>query len=344
MKKEINIGVVGAGRAGMIHAANFAKSVKYARVEALSDTFPENLEKNAKELGITKTYSNYNGLINDESIDAIVIATPTVFHKDIAVKAANAGKHILCEKPLAMNPVECDEMISAAQKNKVNLQIGFMRRYDKSFQEAKQRILQGEVGTLVSIKSLTHGPSSPQPWQYDIAKSNGPLAEVNSHDIDTLRWYTGSEFKELFAIAGNFRCPQIKDEFPDFYDNVILTAEFENGMQGLIDGAVNVQYGYDSRVEILGTKGVIFVGSLKDTTVLSCSSDKGMNQGIVNSWRGLFKEAYLNEDIEFIQSILEGRPPLTTGVDGKKAVEVVNAGNKSIRLRQPVKLNNQKQK
>lgn len=340
MKKEISIGVIGSGRAGMIHAKNLAKSVKYARVEALADSFKENLDENAKELGVSKTYSDYNDLIRDENIDAIVIATPTVLHKDITIKAANAGKHILCEKPMAMDPGECDEMIFAAQKNKVNLQIGFMRRYDKSFQEAKQRILQGEIGDLISVKSLTHGPSSPQPWQYDITKSNGPLAEVNSHDIDTLRWYTESEFKELYAIAGNYRCPQIKNEFPDFYDNVFLTAEFENGKQGFIDGAVYVQYGYDSRVEILGTKGVIFVGSLKDTTVLSCSPDKGMSQGIVNSWRGLFKDAYLNEDIEFVQSILEGRSPMTTGIDGKKAVEVVNAGNESIRTKQPIKLNN----
>lgn len=341
MKKSvINVGIVGLGRAGIIHARNFTRSVKYARVEALADSSKENLEKDSNELGVTKTYSDYNELIKDENIDAIIIATPTMLHKDITIKAANAGKHILCEKPMAMDPRECDDMIAAAERNNVNLQIGFMRRYDRSFQEAKQRILQGEIGDLVSIKSLTHGPSSPQPWQYDISKSNGPLAEVNSHDIDTLRWYAESEFKELFAMAGNYRCPQIKNEFPDFYDNVLLIAEFENGTQGLIEGAVYVQYGYDSRVEILGTKGVIFVGSLKDTAVISCSPKIGMRQDIVTSWRNLFKEAYLNEDIEFIQSILEERLPLTTGIDGKKAVEVVNAGNESIRLKKPVKLNN----
>jgi myo-inositol 2-dehydrogenase/D-chiro-inositol 1-dehydrogenase/scyllo-inositol 2-dehydrogenase (NAD+) len=238
-----------------------------------------------------------------------VIATPTVLHRDIAVKAADAGKHILCEKPMAINSEECEDMILAAVRNKVNLQIGFMRRFDKSFIEAKQRILQGEIGDLVSVKSLTHGPSSPQPWQYDIAKSNGPLAEVNSHDIDTLRWYTESEFKELYAIAGNYRCQQIKTDFPDFYDNVLLIATFMNNVQGLIDGAVFVQYGYDAR-------------------------------GIINSWRDLFKDAYLNEDIEFIQSILEQRDPLVTGMDGKKAVQVVNAGNQSIILKKTVQLIN----
>jgi len=113
-----------------------------------------------------------------------------------------------------------------------------------------------------------------------------------------------------------------------------------NGVQGLIDGAVFVQYGYDSRVEILGTKGVIFVGSLENDTVVSCSAHNGMKRGIINSWRDLFKDAYLNEDIEFIESILEGRDPIVVGIDGKKAVEVVNAGNQSIRLKKPVQLIN----
>lgn len=332
----VRIGIIGSGRAGMIHANNFAASVKNAEVVALSDTYEEYLLPNAKELGITKIYRDYNDLINDMDIDAIVIATPTVLHKDITVKAANVGKHVFCEKPMAMNPQECDEMIEAAKRNNVNLQIGFMRRFDRSFQEAKRRILDGEIGDLVSVKSLTHGPSNPQPWQYDIAKSNGPLAEVNSHDIDTLRWYTESEFKEVYAIGGNFRCPEAKAEFPDFYDNVLLTAKFENGIQGLIDGAVYVQYGYDARVEILGTKGVIFVGGLEGNKVVSCSLQNGMQRNIINSWRDLFKDAYLNEDIEFVQSILEQRSPLATGIDGKKAVEVVNAGNQSIITNKPV--------
>jgi myo-inositol 2-dehydrogenase/D-chiro-inositol 1-dehydrogenase/scyllo-inositol 2-dehydrogenase (NAD+) len=335
----INIGVIGSGRAGMVHAKNFIASVKNAKLVAMSDLNKESLLKNASEAGINKTYLKYDDLISDESINAVIIATPTVLHKDIAVKAAYAGKHIFCEKPMAMNAQECDIMIRAAAENNVNLQIGFMRRFDISFIEAKKRISQGEIGKVVTIKSLTHGPSIPQTWQYDIAKSNGPLADVNSHDIDTLRWYTESEFKEVYAIAGNFRCQNIKNDYPDFYDNLILTATFQNGMMGMIDGAVSVKYGYDSRVEILGTEGIIFVGSLEANSIVSCTFKNGMKQDIISSWRNLFKEAYLNEDIEFVSSILEGRNPLVTGFDGKKAVEVVNAGNQSILGKKPIRLN-----
>ena len=161
---------------------------------------------------------------------------------------------------MAMDVRECDDMTAACTSADVKLQIGFMRRYDETFMAARQRIESGEIGDVVLVKSLTHGPSVPQEWMYDIRKSNGPLAEVNSHDIDTLRWFAGSEITEVYAIGGNFRCPQALERYPDFYDNVAMVCRFADGRQGFIDGAVSVGYGYDSRTEIIGTKGIMFVG------------------------------------------------------------------------------------
>ena len=195
---------------------------------------------------------------------------------------------------------------------------------------AKEQVDAGMIGQVVQVKSLTHGPSTPRPWMYDLKKSNGPLAEVNSHDIDTLRWFTGSEFKTVYALGANYRCPEAKEEFPDFYDNVCLCASFESGMQGFIGGAQGVQYGYDARVEILGTEGIIFIGRLNETTVVSCTP-KGIASPIVKSWTDLFLEAYREEDEEFVKCIQADRAPRVTGVDGLRAVEVVNAGNESIR-------------
>jgi myo-inositol 2-dehydrogenase/D-chiro-inositol 1-dehydrogenase/scyllo-inositol 2-dehydrogenase (NAD+) len=253
--------------------------------------------------------------------------------------AAEAGKHILCEKPMAMTVGECDEMITAAEKNNVVLQIGFMRRFDQNFVYAREQVRQGAIGDVVLVKSLTRGPSIPQRWQYDIAKSNGPLAEVNSHDIDTLRWFTGSEFEHVYAIAGNYRCPEARDEFPDFYDNVLMTATFVNGMQGSIDGAVSVRYGYDARLEVVGTEGVLFVGRLDQTGVVTCNRSNGLKAPAVESWRNLFSDAYCNEDQGFIDAIMKGKPPVVSGRDGKMAVKVVNAGNQSIIEKKPIALN-----
>jgi myo-inositol 2-dehydrogenase/D-chiro-inositol 1-dehydrogenase/scyllo-inositol 2-dehydrogenase (NAD+) len=230
-------------------------------------------------------------------------------------------------------------MIKAADQNKIKLQIGFMRRFDESFIHAREVIDSGEIGDVVLVKSLTRGPSVPQSWMYDIDKSNGPLAEVNSHDIDTLRWFTGSEFKSIYAIGGNFRCNEAKSKFPDFYDNVILNTSFINGMQGSIDGAQGVGYGYDARVEILGTKGVIFLGQTHEQTIAVCSKQKGIVRPFMNSWRNLFKEAYLSEDIHFIECISNDETPRVTGYDGKMAVKAVRAGNLSIKENRIVQLN-----
>lgn len=337
---KIQVGVIGAGRAGMIHARNFAQGVPHAKLVAVADPFQEAAERACKELELEKYYLDYKDMIRDETIHAVVVVSPTVYHKEIVVAAARAGKHILCEKPMAMTVAECDEMNQAVESNKVKLQLGFMRRFDKSFMYAKERILSGDIGDVVLIKSLTHGPSIPQKWQYDIAKSNGPLAEVSSHDIDALRWYTASEFKEVYALAGNYRCPEAKAEFPDFYDNVLMTASFENGMQGCIDGAVSVHYGYDSRVEILGTKGVLFVGRLRENEVVVCNKESGIVTPFMETWRTLFIDAYRREDEEFIAAIVEDKPPRVTGIDGKMAVKVVNAGNQSILEKRLVTLSN----
>ena len=337
-RKEIGICLVGTGRAGLIHGRNFAGAVPNARVVAVSDPVAKSSGKACAELGVDTAYADYKEAMKNEEIDAIVIATPTDLHKDIVVAAATAGKHIFCEKPMAITVEECDEMIEITEKHGVKLQIGFMRRFDRSFVAAKERIEQGEIGEVVLVKSLTHGPSVPRPWQYDIKKSNGPLAEVSSHDVDSLRWFTGSEFDEVYAVAGNFRCPDAKKDFPEFYDNVIMTARFANGMQGLVEGAVSVLYGYDARVEILGTRGVMTVGRLEENSVVASNVDNKMVKTVVKSWRSLFEEAYILEDRNFIECILEDKPPRVTGLDGKMAVKVVNAGNLSIAEKRPVKL------
>jgi myo-inositol 2-dehydrogenase/D-chiro-inositol 1-dehydrogenase/scyllo-inositol 2-dehydrogenase (NAD+) len=335
---KIGVAVIGSGRAGMIHARNFARGIPGARLVAMVDPVEDAAKAAVKELEIDTYYLSYEDALKDENIDAVVVVTPTVYHRDIVVAAAEAGKHILCEKPMAMNVEECEEMNRAVEKAGVKLQIGFMRRFDRNFNQAKELVEGGEIGDVVMVKSLTHGPSKPQPWMFDIRKSNGPLAEVNSHDIDTLRWFLGSEFKEVYAVAGNFRNLEVRDEFPDFYDNVIMNASFENGTQGLLDGAVYVQYGYDARVEVLGTKGVLFVGQLEDSSAVYCQSSNHMIKPVTKSWRNLFIDAYEREDREFIEAILDDKPTRVTGIDGMMAVKVVNAGNRSIIEKRPVSL------
>lgn len=334
----IGICLIGCGRAGMIHARNFINKVPGAALVALADPVPEALKAASEELGVKDCYTDYHEALARDDIHAVIIVSPTKYHCEIVLAAAAAKKHILCEKPLAMTEEECDLMIAAAEANNVKLQVGFMRRYDESFMAAKEMIDAGEIGDVVLVKSHTRGPSIPQPWMYDIRKSNGPLAEVNSHDIDTLRWFIGSEFESLYAIGGNYRCPDAIETFPDFYDNVLMNASFCNGAQGCIDGAQGVGYGYDAETEILGTKGVIHVGRTQEKFVTACSKGDMLKTPYITSWRKLFTEAYLAEDKDFIDCILFNRTPRASGVDGKMAVRVVNAGNLSIVEKRIVRL------
>ncbi|GGE27575.1 inositol 2-dehydrogenase [Pullulanibacillus camelliae] len=315
----------------MIHAHNYNHQIEQAELVAVCDPNEAAAKKAANLLKLTTYYTTYQEALSNDTIDAVIIACPTKFHKDIAVAAANAKKHIFCEKPMAMNTEECDEMIEAAERNHVKLQIGFMRRFDESFQTAKEMVDAGEVGDVVLVKSLTRGPSKPQEWMYDISISNGPLGEVNSHDIDTMRWFSGSEFKTLFAVGGNFRNKEVKDRYPDFYDNVVMNGVFENGVLGSLDGAQYVQYGYDARVEILGTEGIITIGDIHETTVLSCAKNHSVKRPARKSWTNLFKDAYLAEAVSFVKCILNDTLPKATGMDGKMAVHIVDKGNESLK-------------
>lgn len=333
--------VIGAGRAGMIHARNFSFGrVRNAALVAIADPTEPARQAARQELRLEQVYSDFRQALADPRVDAVVVATPSEHHREVVVAAARAGKHILCEKPMAISARECDEMLAEVDRAGVKLQLGFMRRFDAGFVAARERIVAGEIGRVVLVKSLTFGPSIPKPWMYDLRQSNGPLSEVNSHDIDTLRWFTGSEFEEVYAIAGNYRSPGALKEFPDFYDNVVLSARMRNGMQGSICGAQGVRYGYDARCEILGENGLIAVGSLAAAAVTTHNA-AGSTTPIVHSWTDLFLDAYRAEDEDFVRCVREGDPPRVGGIDGKAAVEVVNAGNRSIRERRPVWLDEQ---
>jgi myo-inositol 2-dehydrogenase/D-chiro-inositol 1-dehydrogenase/scyllo-inositol 2-dehydrogenase (NAD+) len=337
-ERTLKFCVIGAGRAGLIHARNLARRVGSAQLSALCDSNPEGLRQAGAELGITQLFPDYQSAMAREDIDAVVIVTPTFLHCEIACLAARHGKHIFLEKPMALSAAECRSILAAAREAGVALQIGFMRRFDAEFQRVREVIASGEMGRVMIIKSTGRGPGGPGPWMYDLRKSNGIVAEVNSHDLDTLRWLTGQEFRRVFAQGHNFKCPDAREAWPDFYDNVVAQFRFAEGAMGTVDGACPVHYGYDARVEVLCENGVLFLGSAAQAGLTRITRDGQVLGQAVKSWRTLFKDAYLAEMEHFVDCILKDTPPGVTGVDGLRAVEAVVAINQSIRTGQPVEL------
>jgi myo-inositol 2-dehydrogenase/D-chiro-inositol 1-dehydrogenase/scyllo-inositol 2-dehydrogenase (NAD+) len=310
---------------------------------ALCDENPDTLQEAGNAFGITSRYREYRELLSDDTVEAVVIVTPCHMHREIACAAAAAGKHVFLEKPMAMDAQECHAIIDAATAADVVLQIGFMRRFDRGYLRAKEIVDSGEMGRVLVVKSTGRGPGLPPPWIYDMKKSNGILAEVNSHDFDCVRWLADSDIVRVYAEGENFKCADARHDFPDFFDNGIVTLRFANGAMGTIDGTCPSHYGYDARVEVLCEKGVVFVGRSTVDSVTSVEVNDMSVTGIgtgrtdtVRSWRDLFKDAYLDELEHFVSCICDGLAPRVGGIDGLRAVEAVCAANASIRSGLPV--------
>jgi len=335
---KLKLCLIGAGRAGMVHARNYEFEISNTEIVAVVDTNKKVAEEAARELNDKNFFIEFEEALAGVEFDAVCIGAPTFVHAEAVIKAANAGKHIFCEKPLSTTLKEAEQMENAIKRNQVKFQIGFMRRFDQNFLKAKKIIEQGEIGTPILVKSVGRGPGLPPKWYFDIKRSNGLLAEVNSHDFDSMRWLIGSDYEQAYAIADNFKCPQYKEEFPDFYDTAAVSVRFKNKVLGLIDGCCPATYGYDARMEILGTEGMLQIGSQQASSVLVWNKKSQLIKEGNKSWRILFKDAYLEEDKHFANCILHNEEPKVNIEDGKKAIEIVIAANKSIKTGQPVKI------
>jgi myo-inositol 2-dehydrogenase/D-chiro-inositol 1-dehydrogenase/scyllo-inositol 2-dehydrogenase (NAD+) len=322
-----------------VHAESLVQHVPEGKLAALVDPNSDALEKTAARFGVESHFSSLEEAIDGVAFDAVVITTPTFTHRELAKVAAARGKHIFCEKPMALTIAECDEMIAAAERNSVILQLGFMRRFDPDFQAAKVRIEAGEIGQPMLIKSLTHGPGLPPAWARDLQTSNGMLAEVNSHDWDAIRWLVGSNPERVYAEVSNFKGQKHGVDTPHFYDTALVSVRFVSGALGAISGVCPCDYGYDARVEIVGEKGLLQIGDVRGQSIVICSDrNHGLVTPIFRSWPERFGSAYVREMKHFIGCIRGGSEPSVSGRDGRWAVAGVLAATKSFLEERNVRL------
>jgi scyllo-inositol 2-dehydrogenase (NAD+) len=337
---RLRIAIVGAGRAGAVHARNAADYAAQAEVVAVVDEREENASALAAEVGGgAVSFRTLDDALAGAAPDAVVISTPTFTHRDLVVRAAEAGAHVLCEKPMALTVEECDDMIGAAEAAGVVLQIGFMRRFQPEFAEARRRIAAGDVGEPMVIKSLTRGPGLPPPWAWDLTKSNGMLAEVTSHDFDCVRWLAGAEIERVYAEVANRKGESRGVDVPHFYDNAVVSLRFASGAIGTIDGTCPADYGYDARVEVVCSEGLLLIGDLRGQAIVEVRDrDVGTVTPLHRTWPDRFSEAYRAELRSFVDSARAGGAPAVSGSDGRAAVAAVRAANRSWQEGRPVAL------
>lgn len=342
----LRICMVGAGRVGDLHSTTLRTHVPGAELVALVDSAPAILAKTGDAYAYPHRFTSLEEALDagatpnsSAAFDAVILTTPTFTHLPLTLAAAARGKHVFCEKPMAMTLGECDQMIAACARAGVHLQIGFMRRFDPDFVLAAERIAAGEIGEPMQIKSLTHGPGLPPMWANDIRTSNGMLAEVNSHDLDCVRWLMGAPIERIYCEVANFKGEERGVPYAHFYDNLISTLRFTSGGLGSIAGICPCDYGYDARVEIIGKKGIMQIGSMEGRQVVVCiDREQGLMQPIYRRWPERFAWGYIREMQHFVQSIRDDTPPRVSGEDGRWAVAGVLAGTRSLLEQRPVRL------
>lgn len=336
---NVRICMIGAGRVGKLHSGTLRRHVPGGDVVALVDPFEPVLNETGDQFEIERRFTSLEDALDAVAFDAVVITTPTPTHRDLAVLAAQHGKHVFLEKPMALTLAECDDILSATATHGVILQMGFMRRFDPDFAAAWERIQAGEIGEPMLIKSLTHGPGLPPPWATDLKTSNGNLAEVNSHDLDTSRWLAASTPLRMYVEVANFKGAERGVTSEHYYDNMFATVKFESGAMASISGVCPCDYGYDSRVEIVGKKGIMQIGELKGESVVVCiDRDHGLVTPIFRRWPDRFRWGYIRELEHFVDCVRAERHPIVTGEDGRWAVAMVLAGTRSFLEERPVYL------
>ena len=337
-KAPVRICMIGAGRVGKNHSRALAR-VPGGKIVALVDPVAEVLAATGDEFGIEARFASLEEALDKVAFDAVIITTPTFTHRDLALTAAAHGKHVFLEKPMALNLAECDAIIEGTRRAGVVLQIGFMRRFSPEFVAAMQRIEAGEIGRPMMITSLTHGPGLPPAWARDLRSSNGMLAEVNSHDWDSIRWLMGSNYERVYTEVANFKGPANGVDTPNFYDNALVNIRFESGGLGMINGICPCGYGYDARVEIVGEKGILQIGELQGEAIVVCTDrDHGLVTPVIRTWGERFAWGYIYELEHFVNCIRTGVQPRATGEDGRWAVAGVLAATRSLLEERPVYL------
>jgi predicted dehydrogenase len=320
---------------GKRHAENIRRLVPEANLVAVADVAAERARQVAGELEIERSFSSLEAMLECKDLDAVLIATPDKFHARAIETVARAKKDILCEKPLAVNLAEAHAALETVAKSGVRLQIGFMRRYDPAYASAMKRIEAGEIGTPVIFKSVGRDKDAPPLAAYQ-SNVNGMLFYNNTiHDFDLARWLMRDEITEVHS----YTTVAIRPEIAQYGDVVasVVNLRYQQGAIGNVESYVQAVYGYDVRTEIVGSKGSILVGSLEQMPATFLTANGGV-QTLADHFLTRFADAYLAEVRNFVQDILNDRPPRVSGEDGLKALAIaVAAENSHIQLK-PVRV------
>jgi myo-inositol 2-dehydrogenase / D-chiro-inositol 1-dehydrogenase len=330
--ETVRMGLVGLGRMGRFHAANLAGRIPGARLVRVADAAEDVARESAARLGGAEWSTRYEDLLEDPEVEAVVVASPTPLHAEMAEAAAQAGKHIFCEKPVSLELERTREVIGAVRSAGVKLQVGFHRRFDPDYRAAKERISAGHIGEVYLYRTTLRDMRSPG---FDYIKgAGGFFADVTVHDFDAARWLVG-EITEVTAAGAALLDPGF-EEAGDI-DNAVITLRFTSGALGVIDNSRVAGYGYECSSEILGHRGTLRIDNPRRVAVETLTPGRACRD-YVSDFVERFADAYREEMEHFVRAVRGEAEPQPNGTDAAAATVLARAAERSHRERRTVRL------
>lgn len=331
---NVRVGVIGAGRIGKIHAHNLATAIAGAQVVAIADPLVDAAQALAQQLAVSQVTEDHRKILENPDIDAVVICSSTNTHAQMIIEAARAGKQIFCEKPIAYDLKKIDEALDVVKECGVLLQIGFNRRFDPNFKKVHEMVAAGKIGSPQILRITSRDPAPP-PIEY-VKVSGGIFFDMTIHDFDMARYLVGADVEEIYAAGGVLVDPRIGAAGD--IDTAAVTLYFQNGAIGVIDNSRKAVYGYDQRVEVFGSEGMLSVqNETPDRAIYSSAAGVEAAKPLY-FFLERYAQSFVDEMSQFIQSIQQGLQPPVTGLDGRIPVVMALAATRSLKEHRPVKL------
>jgi inositol 2-dehydrogenase len=328
----VRVGLVGVGRMGSVLARHLVNGVPEASLVAIADLDRAKAEEMASQYGADSVYSDPLELFERRDVGAVLIVTPTDTHPDLVAAAAAAGKHVFVEKPLALTLDGCDRAIAAAAAAGVKLMVGFMRRFDPAYREARSKVETGAIGRPTIFKSIDRDPVRTSLEFARRESSGGLIMDMGVHDFDLARWLMSSEVVRVSSEGACLAYPELREAWD--IDNAVVNLRFADGAVGNVDLSRNAVYGFDARTEVLGTSGAVMVGRQRESDLLLLSAPGAAGP----TGPGRFDAAYVEEIRHFVDCVAQDRTPMVTGSEARLATAIAIAATVSLDEGRPVEL------
>jgi UDP-N-acetylglucosamine 3-dehydrogenase len=326
--RTIRVAVVGSGTMGQVYASCL-KKIANADFAGFHSRPTEAANAAAERFG-TRLYGSYEELLANPDIDAVCITLPTYLHREYAIQALENGKHVICEKPIALNVPDAEAMISASERYGRKLLVGHILRFMPEYRNVYNHVRKGSIGNVGvghAKRASLHPPAGS--WFHDGTLSGGVLFDLMIHDIDFMLWTVGS-VRSVYAKV--HKAPGIE------YANATL--RFDNGAIANLEAHWGYPGPFRAEVELAGSAGILRSSNSKANpmTRLDSAQKQGAGEGVYIPQSMLRKDPYLSELEHFISCIRTGAEPIVTASDATDAVRIALAAGESARTGLPQRL------